>query len=116
MATDSYYFIPGVSDADSKIAVATSLAARTGQTPDEAMIALFGYPSDYWLEAQRLFDAGQAPSVSSMTVFDGVVTAAEEVQIRGYMKILKIKHGLLINFQQPKKEGKTKLEIKEVTA
>ena len=38
----------------------------------------------------------------------------EEIQTKGYMKILKVKHGLLINFQQPKKEGKTKLEIKEV--
>lgn len=41
--------------------------------------------------------------------------ASEEQQLRNYMKILKIKHGLLINFQQPgKKEGKTQIEIKEV--
>jgi len=41
--------------------------------------------------------------------------AAEEQQLRNYMKILKIKQGLLINFQQPgRKEGKTQLEIKEV--
>jgi len=40
--------------------------------------------------------------------------AGEEQQIKNYMKILKIKTGLLINFQQPKKEGKTQLEIKEV--
>jgi len=41
--------------------------------------------------------------------------AAEEQQLKNYLKILKIKHGLLINFQQPgKKEGKTKIEIKEV--
>ena len=40
---------------------------------------------------------------------------AEEQQLKNYMKILKIKQGLLINFQQPgRKEGKTKLEIKEV--
>jgi len=30
------------------------------------------------------------------------------------MKILKIKDGLLINFQQPRKEGKSQIEIKEV--
>jgi len=40
---------------------------------------------------------------------------AEEQQLKNYMKILKIKQGLLINFQQPgKKEGKTKLEIREI--
>ena len=41
--------------------------------------------------------------------------ASEEQQLKNYMKILKIKYGLLINFQQPgKKPGKTKLEIKEI--
>jgi len=43
------------------------------------------------------------------------VGPAEEQQIKTYMKILKIKAGLLINFQQPKKEGKSQLEIKEVS-
>ncbi|OIO46695.1 MAG: hypothetical protein AUJ31_01030 [Parcubacteria group bacterium CG1_02_39_15] len=42
--------------------------------------------------------------------------AAEEQQLKNYLKILKIKQGLLINFQQPgKKEGKTQLEIREIT-
>jgi len=41
--------------------------------------------------------------------------AAEEQQLRNYMKLLGIQRGLLINFQQPgKKPGKTKLEIREV--
>jgi GxxExxY protein len=41
--------------------------------------------------------------------------AAEEQQSKNYMRTLKIKNGLLINFQQPgRKEGKTKLEIKEI--
>ncbi len=40
---------------------------------------------------------------------------AEEQQLKNYMKILKIKQGLLINFQQPgRKEEKTELEIREV--
>lgn len=40
---------------------------------------------------------------------------AEEQQLKNYMKILKIKNGLLINFQQPgRKEGKTQLEIREI--
>ena len=39
---------------------------------------------------------------------------AEEQQLKNYMKILKIKNGLLINFQQPKKEGKSQIEIKEI--
>lgn len=44
----------------------------------------------------------------------GIMGASEEQQIRNYMKILKIKHGLLINFQLPKNKGKAALEIKEV--
>jgi len=45
----------------------------------------------------------------------GELGLPEEQQLKNYMKILKIKNGLLINFQQPsRKEGKTKLEIREV--
>ena len=41
--------------------------------------------------------------------------AAEEQQLRNYLKILGIKRGLLINFQQPgKNPKKTRLEIREV--
>jgi len=41
--------------------------------------------------------------------------ASEEQQLRNYLKILGIKNGLLINFQQPgRKEGKTQLEIREI--
>ncbi len=45
----------------------------------------------------------------------GSLGVSEEHQIKSYMRVLKIKNGLLINFQQPKKEGKTQLEIKEIT-
>ena len=57
---------------------------------------------------------GNERMVLELKAVGGTLGGAEEQQIRSYMKILKIKHGLLINFQQPKKEGKTKLEIKEV--
>ena len=41
--------------------------------------------------------------------------SAEEQQLRNYMKILNINHGLLINFQQPgRRKSKTTLEFKEV--
>ena len=41
--------------------------------------------------------------------------AAEEQQLKNYLRIFKINRGLLINLQQPaKKEGKTTLEFKEV--
>jgi len=41
--------------------------------------------------------------------------AAEEQQLRNYMKILGIPNGLLINFQQPgKSPKKTRLEIREI--
>jgi len=40
---------------------------------------------------------------------------AEERQLKNYMKILKIRAGLLINFPQPgRKENKTKLYLKEI--
>lgn len=45
----------------------------------------------------------------------GILGASEEQQLWNYMKVLGIKHGLLINFQQPgRKQGKTRLEIREV--
>jgi GxxExxY protein len=41
--------------------------------------------------------------------------SAEEQQLRNYMRILKINHGLLINFQQPgRRKTRTALEFKEV--
>ena len=58
---------------------------------------------------------GNEKTVVELKAVAGELGAAEEQQLKNYMKILKIKSGLLINFQQPgKKEGKTKLEIKEV--
>ena len=45
----------------------------------------------------------------------GELGAAEEQQLRNYMTILNVAHGMLINFQQPgKKQGKTKLDIREL--
>jgi len=53
--------------------------------------------------------------VVEFKAFGGVLGPAEEQQLKNYMKALKIKQGLLVNFQQPgKKEGKTRLEIREV--
>ena len=44
----------------------------------------------------------------------GQLGDSEEQQLRNYMRLLGIKWGLLINFQQPgRKKGKTKLEIRE---
>lgn len=47
----------------------------------------------------------------------GKLGGKEEVQIRSYMKILKIPYGLLINFQSPgtNVEKETQLEIREIT-
>ena len=53
--------------------------------------------------------------VVELKAIGGELGAAEEQQLRNYLKILKAERGLLINFQQPgKKAGKTKLEIREV--
>jgi GxxExxY protein len=58
---------------------------------------------------------GKEKAVVEMKAVQGEVGLPEEQQLRNYMKLLKIRHGLLINFQQPgKKEGKTKLEVREV--
>jgi GxxExxY protein len=53
--------------------------------------------------------------VVELKAISGSLGASEEQQLKNYLKILGIKNGLLINFQQPgKKQGKTQLEIKEV--
>ena len=57
---------------------------------------------------------GNEKLILELKAVGGSMGPAEERQIETYMKILKIKAGLLINFQQPKKEGKSQLEIKEV--
>lgn len=57
---------------------------------------------------------GKKKIVLELKAVGGMLGASEEQQLRNYMKILKIKKGLLINFTQPgKKEGKTQIEIKE---
>src|SRR5213080_521692 len=46
----------------------------------------------------------------------GELGASEDQQLRNYLKILNVKRGLLINFQQPgRKQGPTQLDIREVT-
>lgn len=47
----------------------------------------------------------------------GKIGIKEEMQLRNYLKILKIKKGFLINFQSPTSSSKTgtKLEFREVT-
>jgi len=53
--------------------------------------------------------------VVELKAISGSLGASEEQQLKNYLKILGIKNGLLINFQQPgKKQGKTQLEVKEV--
>lgn len=57
---------------------------------------------------------GKDKVVIELKAIGGTIGGSEEQQIKSYMKLLKIKNGVLINFQQPKKEGKTVLEIKEI--
>src|SRR2546428_5336461 len=50
-----------------------------------------------------------------LKAISGELGASEEQQLRNYMTILNVKRGLLINFQQPaRKQGKTKLDIREI--
>ena len=57
---------------------------------------------------------GREKIILELKAVGGNLGPSEEQQIKNYMKILKIKAGLLINFQQPKREGKTQLEIREI--
>lgn len=58
---------------------------------------------------------GKNRVILELKAVGGNLGEAEEQQIKGYMKILKVKYGLLINFQQPKKGGKSQIEIKEIS-
>ena len=54
--------------------------------------------------------------IVELKAISGELGASEEQQLRNYMNILNVKRGLLINFQQPgRKQGKTTLDIREVT-
>lgn len=59
---------------------------------------------------------GNEKLVVELKAISGELGASEEQQLRNYLRILNVKRGLLINFQQPgKKQGKTRLDIREVT-
>jgi len=54
--------------------------------------------------------------IVELKAISGELGASEEQQLRNYMNILKVENGLLINFQQPgRKQGKTKLDVREIT-
>ena len=56
-----------------------------------------------------------AKVIVELKAISGVLGAAEEQQLRNYMRLLEVKRGILINFQQPgRKAGKTKLDIRDV--
>jgi len=58
---------------------------------------------------------GRERMIVELKAVGGEMGAAEEQQLRNYMRLLGISRGLLINFQQPGKSTKrTKLEIKEI--
>ena len=58
---------------------------------------------------------GKNKVILELKAISGELGASEEQQLKIYMDILGINHGMLINFQQPgKKEGKRKLEIRSV--
>ena len=58
---------------------------------------------------------GDERLVVELKAISGELGASEEQQLRNYLRILNVQRGLLINFQQPgKKQGKTRLDIREV--
>ena len=66
-----------------------------------------GYPDLFaWLGREKM--------IVELKAVSGELGASEEQQIKNYIKILKVKRGLLINFQQPgKNPRKTRVEIHE---
>src|SRR5437870_7741331 len=59
---------------------------------------------------------GNEKLIVELKAISGELGASEEQQLRNYMTILKVQRGMLINFQQPgRKQGKTKLDIRELT-
>jgi GxxExxY protein len=58
---------------------------------------------------------GRERIIVELKAVGGEMGAAEEQQLRNYMKLLGIKNGVLINFQQPGKNTKrTRVEIREI--
>ena len=58
---------------------------------------------------------GNEKLLVELKAISGELGASEEQQLRNYMTILKVQRGMLINFQQPgRKQGKTKLDIREL--
>jgi GxxExxY protein len=58
---------------------------------------------------------GRDKIVVELKAVSGQLGASEEQQLRNYLRILKIKRGLLVNFQQPgRNPKKTRLEIREI--
>ena len=65
--------------------------------------------------ADLVVQIGEDRVLMELKAVGGQMGASEEQQLKNYMKIMKVKYGLLVNFQQPgKKEGKTKVEVKEI--
>jgi GxxExxY protein len=58
---------------------------------------------------------GNEKLIVELKAISGELGASEEQQLRNYMTILNVRRGMLINFQQPgRKQGKTKLDIREL--
>jgi GxxExxY protein len=58
---------------------------------------------------------GEEKLIVELKAISGELGASEEQQLRNYMTILNVRRGMLINFQQPgRKQGKTKLDIREL--
>jgi GxxExxY protein len=52
--------------------------------------------------------------VVELKAVSGELGAAEEQQLKNYLKLLGIRRGLLINFQQPGRKSKNRVEIREI--
>ena len=58
---------------------------------------------------------GNERLIVELKAISGVLGALEDQQLSNYMMILKVQRAMLINFQQPgRKQGKTKLDIREL--
>jgi GxxExxY protein len=60
---------------------------------------------------------GREKIIVELKAISGQIGAPEEQQLKNYLKLLSVSHGLLINFQQPgRTPSKTRLEVKQIAA
>lgn len=59
--------------------------------------------------------SGKNRTILELKAVGGKLGSSEIQQIKNYMRLPRVRNGILINFQQPQREGKSELEIQEIS-